>query len=369
MKLGWAVGIALVAFVLLQPILILIAVHYHIAPSFQTAGELASIMGAIFTASGLIVALVALYTQANIEKVAKGAVTSAVNKTTAKINERIQTFLDAYSAFTSAKTLWHNIIYDGISEIEEYIAEAEEMEPSLRGLDTWMGEVYFKTARYLHFRSTGYSNVNLDRLINITLPLAATKGIQHLQGALDRNDPTMDAAYALELAELYALQGESSRAVAHRVRHAKELGVLPSMDAEIALTLFSACKRRDDLLHILDAYETVPMTGDQILAHCRTHLPQRGQGRARFVVFADAPQELQNPPMNPTVLDVLSVAEDWSTARVQWRSAEQSNIYGGNPPMGEYDVHSGTQQPPGFVAMDVLLPELMAAFTFIVPLD
>ncbi|MGA8475092.1 MAG: hypothetical protein WB681_08500 [Candidatus Cybelea sp.] len=367
MKLGWAIGIALVAFVLLQPVLILIAVHYHVAPSFQTAGELASIMGAIFTASGLIVALVALYTQANIEKVAKAAVTSAVNKTTAKINERIQTFLDAYSAFTSAKALWHNIIYDGISEIEEYIAEAEEMEPSLRGLNTWMGEVYFKVARYLHFQDTSY--INPQRLISITLPLAATKGIQRLQDAIDSNDPTIDAAYALELAELYALQGESSGAVAHRIKRAKELGVLPSMDAEIALTLFSACKRRDDLLHILDAYETVPMTGDHIMAHCRTHLPQRGQGRARFVVFADAPQDLQHPPFNPTVLDVFTVAEDWTSARVQWRSAKQSNIYGGIPAMGEYDVHSGTQQPPGFVAMDVFLPELMAAFTFIVPLD
>jgi hypothetical protein len=37
--------------------------------------------------------------------------------------------------------------------------------------------------------------------------------------------------------------------------------------------------------------------------------------------------------------------------------------------MGEYDVHSGTQQTPGFEAMDTLLPTLMATFTFIVPLD
>jgi hypothetical protein len=368
MKLSLAVGIALVAFVLLQPVLILIAVHYQIAPSFRTAGELASLMGAIFTASGLIVALVALYTQANIEKVTREAVTSAVNETTAKINERIQTFLDAYSAFTSAKELWRTHRYDAIPQVEQYISEAEDVEPSLRGINTWMGEVYFITARYLYFQDTGYST-DPGRLIGITLPLAATKGIQRLQGALDSNDPMMDAAYALELAELYALQGESSRAVAHRVKRARELGALPTMDADVALTLFSACKKRNDVLSILDAYETVPMTGDQIMTHCKTHLPQRGHGRARFIVFADTPQELQNPPINPAVLDVLSVAEDWTAARVQWRSAKQSNIYGGMPKMGEYDVHSGTQPTPGFEAMDTLLPTLMATVTFIVPLD
>jgi hypothetical protein len=345
-----------------------LAWHYKLQSPLTDAAELASIMGAIFTVGGLIVALVALYTQANMERVAKGAVTSAVNKTTANINQRIQTFLDAYSAFTSAKELWRKHLYDAIPQIEQYISEAENVEPSLRGLNTWMGEVYFETARYLHFQDTDYKR-DPGRIISITLPLAATKGIQRLQDAINNNDPTMDGEYALELAELYALQGESSHAVAHRVKRARELGVLPMMDAEVALTLFSACKRRVDVSRILDAYETLPMTGDQIMTDCKTHSPQRGHGRARFIVFADAPQELQNPPMNPAVLDVFSVAEDWTAARVQWRSAKQSNIYGGMPPMGEYDVHSGTQQTPGFEAMDTLLPTLMATFTFIVPLD
>ncbi len=147
MKTHWVVVAALALLVLMQPVLLLIAAHYGIASSFQTAGELASLMGAIFTAGGLIVALVSLYTLANVDRVVRDGVKAALESIPQQLDERIRSFLDAYTSFREAQDLWGQSQFSALPQIEERLLRAEDIEPTLRDLRRWSGRVFYEAAR------------------------------------------------------------------------------------------------------------------------------------------------------------------------------------------------------------------------------
>lgn len=364
MKVETAAVVIVVAALALPLGLLAIAACIGVGPASMTdVSALASIMAAVFTVGGLVVALVSFYTMARIKKVARKSVESALADVDVKIEKKIQNFLEAYSSFTIARNAWASDRLDSFSYVEAHVTDAENTNPSLRGMNTFMAEVYFVAAQTAYFQRIGYDTVSQ---IPQPLELSASKGIERFRAALTTDDVTMDATFGLELAQLYALIGERPGKLAYWIKKAKGFGNLPTMDAEIALVLFSSCKNHDDIARLVAAYEFVPMTGDDVLARCwRGANPNYVQ----FIAFADK-HDLQNQPVNPFVLTMRSV-DGFSSAEADWRAAEQphyTELRGGLPLWGEYDVPRGYQERPGFEAMDTLLPKLLDRLTFIVPL-
>jgi hypothetical protein len=143
MKVSLAASIALLAAFLVQPMTLLLASGLKISPSsFQSASELASIMGAIFTSGGLVVALLSLYTMANVDKASEDAVERKFHAVPERIDERIRTFMEAYFYLEEARRLWSQYKYQELPAIENFVLRAEETEPTLRNLNTWIGKLF-----------------------------------------------------------------------------------------------------------------------------------------------------------------------------------------------------------------------------------
>lgn len=367
MKLTWAVAIALVVFLLLQPVSLFIASHLD-ATHFNLAADLTSLMGAIFTAGGLIVALVSLYTLANVDKAARKAVSDAVAKVTPRIDERIQIFLEAYSEFRSAQDLWGEWRYAALNDVEQRLDLAQQIEPTLRGVDLWAGEVFFTVAREMYFVSRRI-NASIGQPPLSELPMRTMKALTRLERVFaTTKDEDEASSVGLKIAQLHAIGGDSPRSVAHWIARTAEHGPLASLDGMTALTLFGSCRRRKDVTSILSAYHLKALTPQDILSHCLAQ-PEPRQA-ARFVVFADVLDGLENRPANLTILDLRSV-DNWSSAYAIWNAAEHrdaDSIYGGLPVLAA--PAEGENPPPrvrSYERFDSLVAQLTNTFTFIVP--
>ena len=187
MRTSWVVVAALAILVVLQPALLFIAAHFRITSSFQSSAELASVMGAIFTAGGLIVALVSLYSLANVDKIVQDGVAVALKSIPHEVDERIRTFLDAYTPFREAQFLWTNYRFKALGRIEELVVIAERIEPTLRNLRRWSGTVFFESTRASYLRERTGDGTYADA------PLASARSALIVK-ALQRLEPEFPAA-------------------------------------------------------------------------------------------------------------------------------------------------------------------------------
>ncbi|MGC2650154.1 MAG: hypothetical protein WA304_05050 [Candidatus Cybelea sp.] len=345
MKVSWAVVITLLVVALAQPVMFFLAWHYKLQTPLSDATELASIMGAIFTVGGLIVALVALYTQSNLEKAASNAISTALDNVRPQIDERIQTFLAAYSEFRSAQDMWARNGVISFGTVEDLVEHAESIEPSLKGLNKWMGLVSYEAAEKL-FLIGRHFDANMQNL-DVTLASAiASRGSRRLESAFDDERASNRSDTALLVALLHASLDDSTFRVTNWIRRAKSFDALPDMTSNMALSLFSCARSKQDCDSILAAYGAKGMSAEAIRQNCVSQPPQNGT--ARFVAFAHQPTELQNPPFNPTIIRFRTL-DGWNHAFVEWQDANPATVgtrRGGIPQLPDFDQTIGAQGNP-----------------------
>jgi hypothetical protein len=364
LKVPWLVVAALALLVLVQPALVVFSSKFNIAPAFSTAAELASVMGSIFTAGGLIVALVSFYSLANVDKAVSEGVASAVAAIPRQLDERIRTFLDAYTSFREAQNLWSRGGFSALPTIEQLVLRAEAIEPTLRSFRPWSGAIFFEAARASYLREHVVNQEYSACPSPLDRPALAMKALDRLTPEFTVAEGANRTEIGVRLAILQALLGERARVICESLFLARESGPTPLLEGIDALALIAGCRTVEDVRAVLRAYGADEMSPTEIIDMLKASPEKNLQS---FVAFVKSPAAIQYPPVSPTVVTFRTV-DQWNSAFVEWFERVQPQFgtrRGGIPDYPEYDVASGTQKSPPFMALGDLVREATGKLSFV----
>jgi hypothetical protein len=347
------VAIGLVALGLSQPLFLLVLWKFHINPGLTTsATDLGAIMGAIFTAGGLVVAIVSIYTMASIDKVTRQAVEPLLTAIPEQIDARIRRFLEAYGFYTRAQEVAGRGGFpaEALQSVDDLIAKALALEPTLTGVCAFTAKVYYVAAATMYWRDRvpeefdgGYQLPSRDEF-----PAVTAKAVSWLVQALERNDGDT-REIAAELAEVHGMMHASTHDTLKYVQLANDgARTLPSGPSSLMM-LFGACKNEDDVLSLARALDLqAPLSTQQIEALLLQEQPEAGRGpRAEhelltlLVVLRFELREGRYPE-SPGIVRVLYGAR--GQAMITWRPRLQPGPLvqkDGIPAFGEVDQRTG----------------------------
>ena len=343
------------------------AAYFKLPQAFNGEAELAAILAAIFTVGSLIIALVAFVTQSNAEGVIKRAVTSAIEESTRKTDQRIQTFLRAYSAFQRAQTLYSsNVRLSLLQVIEDTCDDALTIEPSLYGVDRWLGNRFFGISRHLFLQSRHFVRSKETLEVSLQVPFAF-KALKRLESAIAKGEAEATGETALQIAQLHALLGNAPSEIGKWMRLAKEGREAWSFDESEALTVLSTARNREQAQYILAEYSFDPMSRGAVKEYLYQQEPSVFV--ARLVAFANNVEALQYPPFNPTIV-TFRLNGNHDGAFLEWEDAIRPSIgkrRGGIPRFPDFEESEGHQPNPLFEPIDALLVKCFADVTFVMP--
>lgn len=275
------VAIGLIAIGLAQPVFLIILWKFQINPGLSTsATDLGAIMGAIFTAGGLVVAIVSIYTMASIDKVTRQAVEPLLVAIPEQIDARIRRFLEAYGFYTRAQAVARRGGFppEALQSVDELVAKALALEPTLTGIRAFTANVYYIAAATMYWRDRVPEQ--FDRGFRVPsrdeFPAVTAKAVSWLTQALERNDGDSGEIYA-ELAEVHGMMHASLHDTLKLVRLAnEEARVLPSGPSSLMM-LFGSCRSESDVMSLARALELqAPLDTQQIEALLLQEQPEPG---------------------------------------------------------------------------------------------
>lgn len=368
------VALGLVVLGLSQPLFLLLLWKFRINPGLTTsATDLGAIMGAIFTAGGLVVAIVSIYTMASIEKATSAAVEPLLAGIPQQIDARIRRFLEAYGFYTRAQSVANLSGYptEGLQAIDDLIAKALSLEPTLTGVYAFTGTVYYRAAADMYWRDRvpeqfdrGYPLPSRDEF-----PAVTAKAVSWLMKALNRNDG--DAReIAAQLAEVYGMMHASLHDTLRYVQLAnKGVKTLPSGPSSL-LMLFGACTKENEVLTLAHALGLqAPLPSEQIEALLLKEQPEVGD-RTRathelltLLVVRRFELTAGRYPESPGIVRVLYGGP--GQAMIQWRPRVQSGPVvqnDGIPAFGEVDPNTGFRASSRPIAIAELADQLAQQF-------
>jgi hypothetical protein len=371
----WAlVAIGLITLGLSQPLFLLFLWKLHIDPGLATsATDLGAIMGAIFTAGGLVVAIVSIYTMASIDKVTRQAVEPLLTVIPEQIDARIRRFLEAYGVYTRAQAVAGRGGFppEALQHVDDLIAKVLALEPTLTGVHAFTATVYYVAAAMMYWRDRapeqferGYRLPSRDEF-----PAVTAKAVSWLAQALERNDGDAREA-AAKLAEVHGMMHASIHDTLKYVRLANDgARLLPSGPSSL-LMLFGACKNDDDVLSLARALDLqAPLSAQQIEALLLREQPEEGHSpRAEhevltlLVVLRFELHEGRYPE-SPGIIRVLYGAR--GQAMVTWLPRLQPGFVvqrDGIPPFGEVDQRTGYPTSSQPIAITELAGQLTRQF-------
>jgi len=346
--------IGLVLLGLSQPLLLLTLWSLHIDPRLTTsATDLGAIMGAIFTAGGLVVALVSIYTMASIDKVTREAIEPVLAAIPDEIDSRTRRFLEAYGFYTRAQAAGAGrggYPVMALQAVDDLIAKALVLEPTLTGVHAFAAKVYYMAAAMMYWRDRvpeqfdrGYQVPSRDEF-----PAITGKAISWLTQALDRGDGD-SREIAAELAEVHGMMHASLHDTMKYVRLANDgATTLPSGPSSLMM-LFGACKEETDVLTLARGLGlAAPLSRQQIESLLFEEQPEVGQTlrseHELLTLLVILRFELRDGryPESPGIIRVLYGADG---AMVTWRRRVQPGPVlqrDGIPPFGEVDPRTGS---------------------------
>ena len=369
------VAIGLVMLGLSQPLLLLVMWKLNIDPKLaMSATDLGAIMGAIFTAGGLIVAIVSVYTMASIEKVTQQAVEPVLAAIPDQIDSRIRRFLEAYGIHARAQDAANaggGYPTERLRAIDHLVHKALGLEPSLSGIYAFAGRTHYIAAAMMYWRDrvpeqfdNGYPLPARDEF-----PAILVKAAAWLTQALDRCDGDT-GEIAAELAEVHGMMHAScDDAIGYVVRANSESRILPSGPRGLMM-LFGCCRHESDLLELarvldLDAPLTIPQIEALLLEHQPdpSAIPVTRREPVSLLVVLRFDFQDGRYPVSPGVVQVLYGPEGY--AMVSWRPRKQPGpvvIRDGIPQFGPIDAQSGYPSAPPTISIAELAEQLAEQF-------
>jgi hypothetical protein len=373
----WVVLVAIIALALSQPLFLLLIWHFNIAPrQAMAANDLGALMGAIFTAGGLIVAIVSVYTMANLERVSREAVEPLFKEIPRQIDQKIRTFSESYGYYLRAQQAARAPGYSSetLQAIERFVTMAIDLEPKLNGIYAWTGRVYYIASALMYQRSL------MPRLFDGGLrlppseqfPAVLGKALSWLKEA-QRNVDGDQREVAAELAEVHGMMHSPLQEVLHYVEVANA-GVgrtLPSGSASLAMLFRSATSKADveTLSRVLGINTT--LTVDQIkqLLSEHIHIPNMTAPLQLLAIMKPGFPDLGNP-VSPGMVRICWLG-DGTTAFAEWLTRIQPGPNyrsDGIPPFDAPD-DNGYCAPPTAIPIDELLAKVIERFFIVSRLD
>lgn len=378
-RASWtAVVIGLVAVALSQPSFLLLMWHFNIAPAiFTGANDLAAIMGAIFTSGGLVIALISIYTMANVEAVSQRAVEPLFAQIPQEVDARIRRFLEAYGHFTQAKSAegtGFGYSMSVLDAVDSLIGKALALESTISGIYFWTGQFYFKAAA-LSFISTTvpdkFGSGSTPVPSRAEFPAVASRAVHWLNEARLRGDGDISEIDA-ELAELHGMMHASVSKLVHLIGKANHNAtMLPSRPVGLAF-LFAPCKSESDVKKIAGALHVeAPMSISDIkeLVIKKRDLPWQESALLLLAIPKSlewSPSADLNSPMCVRILHQNQATEGTASwvPRVQPGVVMQRD---GIPPFA-FDAN-GNQISPAVAPIDEVLEKLVDRFYIIAEID
>lgn len=369
------VAIGLIALGLSQPLLLLLLWTLHINPNLTTsATDLGAIMGAIFTAGGLVVAIVSIYTMASIDKVTRQAIEPLLTAIPNQIDTRIRCFLEAYGFYTRAQAAGAGhggFPSSALQAVDDLIAKALALEPTLTGVCAFTAKVYYVAAAMMYWRDRvpeqfdqGYRVPPRDEF-----PAVTAKAVFWLAQALEKRDGDT-REIAAELAEVYGMMHASIDDTIKYARLANEgATTLPSGPSSLMM-LFGACKNEEDVLSLARALDIqAPLSIQQIEALLLQEQPEAGRSprseHELLTLLVVRRFELREGryPESPGVVRVLYGGP--GQAMITWLPRLQPGPVlrrDGIPPFGDVDPQTGYPSSPQTIAIAKLAEQLSQEF-------
>jgi hypothetical protein len=347
----WLVALGLLLVAASQPLFLLLANHLAVSESTITAAnDLAAIMGAVFTAGGLVIALVSIFTMLNIDRVARDATAPLIEDIPKQIELRMQSYLKAYGMFLEAKGLAERealLTQRQLAIVDGLVENAAALEPSISGLYSWIGYQYYCAAAESFLVRTAYDLVGKafpNAASADELPAIASRAIHWLETALTRNDGRASEIYA-QIAELNGMLGAPASRIGSLVTKANRVDrTLPSGTTSLAF-LFASCTDESevkDLASLLGV--SAPLGSEQIIEAINAKRDLAPMRNAVMLLAIPKPFFANGKPFSPTCLVVLH-QEGATKGRVSWIPRAQRG------PVLQHDTYPATEYDDRFVVV------------------
>lgn len=291
----------------------------------STANELAPILGTVFTAGGLIVALVSIYSLVNIESVTKRTVEERVPQ---QIDARIRSFLAAYGDLVRAEDLLRDKDFTRLSDAEDSVEKAVNQEPGIPGLYTAMGYAYSEATANMFCRTRSMRPPLTFQYMDPRLPPGnqfpqiAAKAFLWLTRAFDRGDGDRDIV-SLRLAELSGMLGDLRGTM-------KWLDKLPPSSLSDGLSLYTifylvgSCKDDHDLRRLGNLLNrNLLLSSDDIGGMVKENLKQDPPVTGMWLLTIPRTGFAYNPPAVPGVVG-LNYVDTGEFGFASWQPREVS---------------------------------------------
>ena len=327
----------IVALALSQPLFLLLVWLLHIpASAVQTANDFGGIMGAVFTAGGLIVAIISVYALINVEATSRRAVQPLLDNVPREIDLRIRRFGEAYGHYLAAQALvpergYNTVDYSRLYDAQAEIGQAMKIERNIAGMRAWIGSAYHHAAGFLYARQHllgGYFNEQSQYLPpHAQISAITAAGIHWLEDAYRRDDGDVREV-AGALAELYGILGAPASTVVTWIQRAnKDNPVLPSGPMSL-LFLFGACHNDDDVSCIAEALGIGLLNAQRVHERLQEHLQRHGPAANALSFLAILRPRTglgQDAPPTPGLINLYHL-NNGHDAHVSWYPKIQSGM-------------------------------------------
>jgi hypothetical protein len=330
-------------------------------------------MATIFTAGGLVVAMVSVLTFMQLEKTITQAVERSSLLVRADMEERTEEYLLAYTSLRLAQDAWYSSRCDALEYIREQLDNADVLQPPLKQSRIFGGMVHLLAARIAYLQDqisfdSQYmiripASNDIPRLSAIAMPLLDF-AVEKVTGSKDQR------TYPLLVAQCQALLGESATRIARSLRANRTDRGFERLSSQGIVAMLASCKRVEEAREILDTAEHSVLTQEEVLTYLRD-VP-KSEGVFGFAVYAAKPDLLQKP-RSGAFRAIFRSPDGFENATVEWMARPRSglsNEKAGLPLWPEPDPsNGGAQTSPPFEPIQTLLSRLFEALLFLGPLQ
>ncbi len=359
-------------------------------------------MGAIFTAGGLVVAMVSLFTLWSVDQRARVAAETAVDELREQTDHQLEHRISAYDLFTQARAKrqmaqfaaaaaeafgdqkevmlrrlsgvnlpsladagqWLEInVLTSLDEAEDLIQQAVETAP-IRGARTWLASELYETVirEFIQYHAAGPGDVRAPA----PAPSRLHRAAKWLELAIreDARDGAHHAWFQRLLADVYGMMGDLYEEMVAELQRGLRSGEMPHPHPEWSVVcLCHGCGPVEDRLKYVGSLLKVdiPWSADRIRVLFDKAEQDRPGGALQQVWVLNRPGLLPSPgdsPLSPALVTLHPRGPGRGSA--MWlpvRQAGPTVRRAGIPPI----VDDGTQHQPD-MPLDELLPQFHDRF-------